>query len=203
VNARICHVFHAQVETATHATSRIVTDGAAGTRAKSRLLIGNGTGVRCVNAAQGTLLAEVVADWATADIGNTNRGIFYAYHDASNYLLVQYNGTSDRFEFLLRRSGTTVTAYKSQTVVKGTAYKIAARWTGVEAELGLSAYTASLFVDGTKGTDATAGGVMTEAGTANLEVGSTADAENWGGAIRRRLSRPYPMSDEEIGRFEA
>lgn len=203
VNTRICHVYHAQVEVSSHATSRIVTDGAAATRGKSRLLIGNNSGTRCVNAAQGTLLAEVIPDWATADIGNTNRGIFYAYHDASNYLLVQYNGTSDRFEFLLRRSGTTVTAYKATTVVAGTAYKIAARWTGVEAELDLAAYTASIFVDGVKGTDATAAGTMTETGTANLEVGSTGDAENWGGAIRRRLSRPYPMTDAEIGRFEA
>lgn len=203
VSTRVCHVFHAQAEVATNATSRIVTDGAAVTRAKSRLLIGNGTGLRCVNVAQGTVLAEVIPDWASADIGNTNRGILYAYYDASNYFLLQYNGTSDRFEFIGRRSGVTYTAYKATTVVAGTAYKLAGRWTGIEAELGLSAYTLSCFVDGVKGTDATMSGAVAEVASADLEVGSTTDAENWGGVVRRRLSRPYPMTDEEIGRFEA
>jgi hypothetical protein len=51
--------------------------------------------------------------------------------------------------------GSTVTATKTATVTRGTKYAIACRWTGVEGELDLAAYTVSVFVDGVKGTDAT------------------------------------------------
>lgn len=201
--SRINHLYHVEIDDRGQVGSRIVTDGAAVSRVKSRLLIENNSAKRCWIAAVGTAGAEVVPLWAAADIGNTNRTIFYVGHDASNWEWLYYDGTNDRWVFSRRVAGSTYNAVKSATPTRGTAYKIVARWTGTEGELDLTAFTASIFVDGVKGTDVGTGAAPTEAATVNLEVGSKADAENFDGHIRRRFVRPYALTDAEIARFEA
>ena len=114
---------------------------------------------------RGTLRLRLRAEQNGADMPNsTDHALFYWEVDSTNYDIVQLSKTSGgatRIEFERVISGSVdATAFASITLTRGTEYEIAVRWTSPsDGELGLSARTMSVFVDGTKGTDDQATGV--------------------------------------------
>jgi hypothetical protein len=67
--------------------------------------------------------------------------------------------------------------------------------------LDLTNFTASIFVDGTKGTDIVTSAAPTEASSPNMEIGSKSTGEFWDGQIRRIHSLQYVPSDAEAARI--
>lgn len=213
--SRVNRVFHVQFEDCPFATSRIVTDDAVYRRQDPELKVYQESATqRCYWEEQGTVLVEVIPHWSTADLITDTPTIYYITYGAEPvkfYDWLYYDAANTRWVFeRYVDQGVTPATYRailSGSVTRGTTYRVAARWTGVEAELGLTAYTLSLFVNGTQGTDDVA-----EDPTALItydneflrwgaKIGS--DSDSWSGHIRRRLVRPYPMTNAEIARFEA
>jgi hypothetical protein len=211
--SRVNYVFHVQFEKMRFATSRIVTDTESRTRNYTDLKIYQESATRrCYWTEQGTLLAEVVPHWSSSELASglkytvaiiTDQAEPEVFHD-----WVYYDSTAGQWVFERYIDDGTPVTYKATytaSVTRGTAYKIAARWTGVEAELDLAAYTYSIFVDGTKGTDDVGKAVPTIDwdGSQFLKIGDAENSSTFEGHIRRRLVRPYPMTDGEVARFEA
>jgi len=171
----------------------------SGGRAASRYYVTNNSGSRTLNAAQGSFQCEVNL---AAVSGAANQTVAYAYHDASNWWWVYWDGANARWVFEVRQAGSTYRAIKSTTPSTSTWYQIGARWTGSNAENGDAAYTLSIFFDRVKGTDATAGGVMSEAASSNFDFGSKAAAgtDQLNGQIRKIHSYAYVLTDTEMQR---
>lgn len=174
----------------------------SGGRAADRAYFENNIddGGRTWNAAQGTFFAEVRLE---AVSGAANQTVAYVYHDASNWAWCYWDGPNARWVFEIRAAGTTYRATKSATPSAATWYWIGARWTGAEAELDATAYTASVWVDGVKGTDVVVGAAMTQAFTSSLEIGTKAAAgtDTLNGTIRNIHSLPIVYTDDEMGRL--
>lgn len=172
---------------------------ASGGRAASRYYVTNNSSARTWNAAQGSFVCQVNL---AAVSGSANQTVAYCYHDASNYAWVYWDGANARWVFEEKVAGTTARAVKSASPSSATWYQIGARWTGTNLENGGPAYTLSVFVDGVKGTDATAAGVMTQAASSNLDFGSKAAAgtDQLNGQIRKIHSFQYVMTDTEMAR---
>lgn len=199
--SRINRVFHVQLENTRYPSSRIVTDDTKDSRGPTGWeMIQVSDDRRCYWEEQGTVLAEVVLDWNSTDLtagGGTVYSISYGTEPQEFSHTLGYSVASGKWTFGVYINPNTYTATVTQAVTAGTVYKVASRWTADNGELGLTNYTYSVFVDGTKGTDATG-----EAPPAITWDGEALAFGNVGGVIRRRLVRPYPMSDEEIARFE-
>lgn len=201
--SRISHLYHVQIEKGTFPTSRIVTDGAAVTRVKTELSHEITTAAKQYDPALGALWCQVTPDWSSADLGSTeDQYLFWmetnggADHDA-----LYYDASAGAFVFERKVGGSTYTASKTATVTRGTTYSLGCRWTGVEAELDLPAYTISVFVDGVKGTDATSA-APTFTSPEVLYRGSDASfAKQINGAVRELRIFPYAPADEEIARL--
>jgi hypothetical protein len=120
----------------------------------------------------------------------TNGG---ADHDA-----LYYDASAGAWVFERKVGVTTYQATKTASVTRGTAVKLAARWTGVEAELDLAAYTISVFVDAAKGTDATSA-APTFTSPETLHRGHDGSkAKHANGIIREVRIFPYAPTDEEV-----
>jgi len=165
----ISFVHHVQLEDKPYATSRIVTDGAAVTRAYDSLVISNNSGLRCWPATRGTLRFQFIPYWSSTD-GTIGAVFFHTYYDANNFTQLIYS--ADRFIFKRRVAGVDYSAEYVTAIVRGTTYELAARWTSDQGEHGLANYTLSVFVNGVKGTDATAV-AQVEASPADMYIGST------------------------------
>jgi hypothetical protein len=172
---------------------------ASGGRAAPRYKVTNNSTARTWLAAQGGFNCEV---YLAAVSGAANQAVAYAFHDASNWHYVYWDGTNARWVFEIRAAGTTYRAVKSATPSANTIYQIGARWTGSNLELGATAFTLSVWVDRVKGTDAVAAAAMTETATANLDFGSKAAAgtEQLNGNIRKIHVYQYVPSDVEMAR---
>lgn len=172
---------------------------AAGGVSAPRYYVTNNSGARTWNAAQGTFQCEVNLAAVSAV---ANQAIAYCYHDASNWAYVYWDGPNGRWVFEVRQAGTTYRATKSATPSSATWYQVGARWTGANLENDDPAYTLSIFIDGVKGTDATAGGAMTQAASSNLDFGSKAAAgtEQLNGQIRKIHSHQIVFTDTEMAR---
>jgi hypothetical protein len=181
----------------------ILTEASAVTVNASRHKLENTHAQRVVNETEGALALEALAFWDSADIGNTNRTLcHYSNDDGSTpYWTLRYNGTSDRWELEISAGGSTVAAYLAQAVVRGTAYIVVARWTGANAELDLPAYTASIIVNGVKGTDAVIPAGARDLGLGWLERGNKNGGEIWNGIIRLFHSFQYVPNDAECARL--
>jgi hypothetical protein len=202
--SRVNRVFHVQLEDTAYPTSRIVTDDVKLRRrtVDLRFVATNASNVDVYRQDQGTFLAEVTPYWDSADLltASVDRTVYYITQGAEPeewHHHLYYDGSAGQwvFEVYINGSGT-YQATLTQAVTAGTTYKVASRWTGTNGELGLSSYTYSVFVDGTKGTDATG------AAWPGYDGGETLDVGNPDGYLRRRLVRPYPMTDVEVARFE-
>ena len=201
--SRVSHLYHAQLENGNFATGRIVTDGAVVTRVKTELSHEVTTAAKIYDPALGAFWCQVTPDWSSADLGSTeDQYVFWmetnggADHDA-----LFYDASAGSWVFERKVGGSTYTATKTASVTRGTTYSIGCRWTGVEAELGLTAYTISVFVDGVKGTDAVSA-APTFTSPENLYRGSDATfAKHINGAMRELRILPYAPTDEEIARL--
>jgi len=180
----------------------ILTEAAAVTTPKTRFTMANSAPVRVVNEAQGALTWEVIPFWNSADIGSTYRTVFYhANSDGSLAIWGGYDGANARWFVSLTGGGSTVTAYKAASVVRGTMYRFVFRWTGSNAELDLPAYTASVLIDGTKGTDASIPASLRDQVLPTLEIASKSDAQRISGLQRLFHSLQWVPNDTECARL--
>ncbi len=172
---------------------------ASGGRAAPRYKVTNNSANRTWLAAQGGFVCEV---YLAAVSGAAKQTVAYAYHDASNWHHVFWDGANARWVFEVRAAGTTYRATKSASPSANTVYQIGARWTGSNLELGATAYTLSVWVDRVKGTDAVAAAAMTETASAFIDFGSKAAAgtEQLNGQIRKMHVFQYVPSNEEMAR---
>jgi hypothetical protein len=197
--ARVNRVFHVQLENQLCAGSRIVTDDVKFERAATVLSytqISNAR--RCYQEDQGTFFCEVVPFFDSDDgLGGTIYNIEYPDEPIEFQHNLSYDTSTDVFKFTVFIDPNTYAATFSQTVTRGTVYKVACRWTYDSGELDLPNYTYSVFVDGVKGTDDTG-----EAPPTITWAGELLNFGVFNGIIRRRCLIPYPMTDEEIARFE-
>jgi len=187
------------VDTAAYGSGGLYMLSSSGGRAAPRYYVTNNSGKRTLNAAQGSFVCEVNL---AAVSGAANQAVAYCYHDASNWWYLYWDGPNARWVFEVRQAGSTYRATKSATPSSATWYQIGARWTGSNGELGASPYTLSVWVDRVKGTDAVAGGAMTEAASSNFDFGSKAAAgtEQLNGQIRKIHSFQEVMNDTEMAR---
>lgn len=202
---QINHVYHVQLERNRFPTSRIVTQTAVVTREADTLEISNNSDGRVWDPARGTFFCEIIPTWSSGDLPGTIRKIIaIAWHsNIDNTDEISYNQTTSSFVFRRTIGGTTFTATKATTVVAGTKYAIAARWTSDEGELDLANFTASIFVDGVKGTDATASSSATLASYATLHIGllGTDTQFSVDAYVRHFMVSPFALTDEEIARL--
>jgi len=199
--SRISHLYHGQIEKGSFATSRIVSQlGVAQTRNKTEHTIEVTTAAKVYDPALGAWFCEFVPGWSSADLGSSeDRYIFWQEtNGGADHDTLFYDASAGAFVFERKVGASTYTATKTASVTRGTAVKLAARWTGAEGELDLTAYTVSVFVDGVKGNDATsAAPTFTSPETLHRgHDGSKANHAN--GAIREVRVFPYALADEEI-----
>jgi hypothetical protein len=145
----------------------------------------------------------VTPDWSSADLASTEDQYIYwmetnggADHDA-----LYYDASAGAWVFERKVGASTYTASKTASVTRGTTYAIASRWTGVEAELGLTAYTVSVFVDGVKGTDATSAAPTFTSPEVLYRGSDSSFAKHINAAVREVRILPYAPTDEEIARL--
>jgi hypothetical protein len=200
---RIARVYHVQLEDKAWATSRIVTTATTYTRALQTYTVTNTSGKRPLNSTGGTYLAQVVPLFSAADAlaGNVDLYLLDMTYDASNWFRVYYDVSAGNLLFEIRAAGTTTTATKAWSPVRGTTYKIAARWTSSVGELDLTARTHSIFVDGVKGTDATRAADPTRTAADMYRGGNSAGAA-CNASYTRHLISQVVLTDAEIGRFQ-
>lgn len=189
-----------QIERQKFPSSAILTETAGVTRAVDRLLVSNNSSGRCWHNTRGTGKATVKPEWDAADVTAQNKTVVYVGHDANNYEWVYFDGANARWVFERRVAGTIYRAVKGASPVRGTAYALGWRWTSSEGELGLTNFTASIFVDGVKGTDVATTAAPTEVATVNMEVGSKAAAEHFDGNIYYFELIQLPFTDAEMAR---
>ncbi|HET9693061.1 MAG TPA: hypothetical protein VFP48_01660, partial [Steroidobacteraceae bacterium] len=177
----------------------IITTTAAVTRAASTWsYVHNPTKVWEV--ARGAFACEV--RWAWPGPGSGNSTIAWLPLGPDNWEWIYWDATNTRWVFERKVATTVYRATYSGSVTYDTDYKIVARWTGSHGELGLTPFTASIFVNGVKGTDVTTGAAPTDSGGAGiLELGSKSGAEHLNGRIRLIRSLQWVPNDEEVGRM--
>jgi len=171
---------------------------AAGGRAQEVYYVTNSSGARTWNAERGTFECEV----NLATVSGGFQVVAAAYHDASNFAEIAWDGAAGQWKFLYRAGGSTATAYKAASPSSGVWYQIGARWLSSSGEYGGTARALSIWIDRVKGTDAAAGATMTEVATPTygLEFGALAGAAPLDGQIRKIASYAYPKSDVEMSR---
>jgi hypothetical protein len=196
---QINHLYHVQLEKQKWPSSAIVSEGTTYTRTADQLLIQMAAGTEEWPPERGTFRAKVQPAWSAADVAE-NHTVAYAQHDASNYDWLYYDGVNMRWVFERKAGGTTYRATKSASPVAGTVYTLAARWTSSLGEFGFPTYTISVFVDGTKGTDATAA-ALTTASAPTLELGCKAAAEQLDGNLWAVEITPQALSDAAVARY--
>jgi hypothetical protein len=195
-------VYFVQLEPGRWPTSRILTRTATVARTAGRLLVSNNTAARAWNAARGTARITLVPWWTSSEVGSTAFTLLWISYDANNSIRLWYDGSAGAWKFTRTRGGVATTASITASTTRGTEVELVVRWASTELELGLAAYTGSVFAAGTKGTDDTsAAGAPTEVGTCDLEIGSgsSAYADGW---IRRLLITPLVLLDEQIARAD-
>jgi len=192
---------HVQIEQAKFVSSRILTEAAIKTRENDILLVSNNSTARSWNNAQGAFPCEVIPGWDAADVNTENKTVIFVGHDADNWEWLYYDGTNARWVFERKVATTIYRAIFAATPTRGTAVKIGARWTGSNGELDLTNFTASIFVDGVKGTDVVTVAAPTEADTVDIEFGNKSEAEYFDGQMRLFHSFQYVPTDLEMKRL--
>lgn len=205
VAAKTAYVYHAQIEAQAWASeSRMVADSAASfARPIDVLTISNNTGVRCWPNAVGSGLFEYVPKWNISAARSTD--LFYFFdlvYDANNRFRLYYRQNTAELVFEVKRAGVAIEAVKSWTPTRDVATLLGYRWTSIEGEHNLAAYTASVFVAGVKGTDAvSAGGMPIEASPSSMYIGADSTG-TWSadGVQRYIVKTQQALLDAEMGR---
>ena len=206
---RINHVYHVQLEKLAWATSRIVTDSASVTRADASLSYSQTTSALANwPHTRGTVTFDFIPEWDRDDLmaGGMSGGV------AAHFFVLPYSGSNDIFHiffdaitgylnFVIGSGGVNYGAvHYDWNPVRGQTYKIAARWTSSEGELGLAPLTASVFVDGVKGASEGVFVSPTAVYPSTLYVGSNVTTYTPNGAMRRIRITQQVLTDEEIAR---
>ncbi len=192
-------VGHAQTEEGRYPTSRILTEGATVTRAAASREYAWTTATRLLLAAQGGLALAVQTEWDAAEVPSGRRTLLSLVHDADNGLWFGWDAT-DGLVLEIEVAGTTYTASTPWSPVAGTTYRVGAFWCSSRGELGNTAYTLNVCLDGVLGTADVAAASMTEAASGDLEVGSLAGADHWDGGWRELRTVQYVPTAGELGR---
>lgn len=150
----------------------------------------------------GTFLVECISGFDAADMDAYGGfpALKHLEFDANNRWLLFYNSGTQTLDFLVEVAGATVAASIAWAPVRGTRYRIGARWIGAAGELGETPYTISVFLDGVRGTDAVRAGDPVEADSV-LYLGGDGIGNAFNGTIRRIVSVQFPMTDAEIAGF--
>lgn len=146
---------HVQLEDLPWFSSRIVTDTVAVTRAQCRLLISNNGAARFWRRNSGTAFFGFQSLWSTT---NTSAAAYVfvlasCVFDANNWMKVYYDSAAGQWVFQRRAAGVNYNATFTRTMAVLDQVMVTIRWAGIDAELGLTALTQSIFVNGVKGTD--------------------------------------------------
>lgn len=171
-------VGHVQIEQGEYATSPILTEAAAVTRAADSLAFQNDHGKRVWPLAEwgGTARIAFRLLWSSSELAaGAVRTILEAYFDASNYDRVYYDQGTASLIFKRVRAGVATSATYATALTAGTLYRLAVRVASRFGEWGLAAYTQSIFLEGVKGTDAVAAGVHVLPSHHSFRVGTNDD----------------------------
>lgn len=175
--------------------------------------ISNTLGKRCINLAQGALSLRFFPAWrGDEQPAGTIHTLAYVRYDDDNSLLLRHQTNVDGLTGLLfqvRASGTTYECrlpVNPVNLVPAAGYKVTARWTGPQGELGLPPHTASLFLGGPaigttlKSADATFT-PPTETDESYLEIGSALGSNHLDGWVREIRSSQWVPTDAEAMRL--
>lgn len=203
---RISHLYHVQLEKGKFPTSRVVSDGSAGVRVKTELSHPNPTAAKIYQPDVGTFFCTFVPDWSSSDLSASadDQIIFQARLNSNTDAdRLYYDAANARWVFSRTVSGgeSTYSAFKAGAVTRGAPYRLAARWTGVEGELGLTAYTLSVFEGGIKGTDSAAAATVATNGDIFVRGSNYVFANQCNGLMGEIRIFPYALTDEEIARL--
>lgn len=154
-SARVNRAYHWQLEQKRWATSRIISDGSAGTRAADTVKVTNDTSGKTIwPVAHGTWELTFRPLYDAADLAAGS--LFYLLsleYDASNKWELFYDKDAAALKFVIRAAGVNYTASGAYVPARGVEQKVAIRWTSAsDGELSLTALTADIFVGTTKGT---------------------------------------------------
>ncbi len=208
-NNKVAYLYHVQLEENPWASSRIVTGAAGVTRSAALLSYENPQANRIWSADRGGFSCKVLPDWSEPVIGaGAFKTLAFCYHNANNYALIAWDKDGAQWIFQVVVGGVSAQAFKSTSgtpVSNAVPTAIAARWTSSVGELGLTAYTLSIFVDGVKGTDAVAAGPMVELDAsdgvgAGLYLGSKNGIYFLDGIVWDVEIVPFVQTDDEIAR---
>jgi len=149
-------VGHVQLEKGGFTSTRMVSDGSAFTRSADQIYLENTwASGDVIPVLHGTIEFVLQSWWNEADVAASDKKyIFDLQYDASNWFACYYDQASALIKFEIRAAGTTYTASgPAFSWSARTDTKVAVRWTGTEGELNLTPLTASVFINGVKGTD--------------------------------------------------
>lgn len=207
-SARVNHAHHAQIDYVSGGThgwpsSRVVTDTAAVTRAADVVTIANDGDASHViwTRERGTIEFEWIPLFDAGDVGSSaTYYLLYLQYSAGHRWSAWYDKAAGELRFRVTVASTDYTAGIAITPVAGTVYRVALRWTGTEGELGLTAGTADIFIDGVKGTAVVFGTPPTYTNAVSIYVGSSGGSAGTfaNAAVRRLRFMPFCKSDAEL-----
>lgn len=206
----ISHVYHMQWEKGRWASSWIVTDAAEVPREPNRLTFESEAEPHVWLVDRGTCTFRLRTHWDRGDITalGVNLALLRLEHDGAlvhNREIVRYEPATGRIAFDRGAGGDAPAAAFKEIVsaTRGVEYKVAVRWCSEKGELGLPAFTQSVFVDGVKGTDAAIARVPIPGATVRIYGGWTPLAAGLepGVEISDLNVYAYPVPDEEIPRL--
>lgn len=153
-------VGHVQLEVGNYATSPILTEATAVTRAADSAYYDNNHGKRVWPAEALTARMGYVPLFSTSELpAGAVRVLLDSSYDADNYDRLFYDQASASIVFRRRRRATNTDATKAVTLTAGQLARFGLRACSSRGEWGLSPYTLSVLAEGVKGTDAIAAGV--------------------------------------------
>lgn len=205
--AGVVSLFHTQIEggttTTDSVTSRIHTTTATATRAADYLAFGETLDAVTWPRDGGTVLFEFRPNWDAEEQAPLVAKNLFRIEYSSGWMdacFVEIGGG-----LKLRRLVDSVSYNASHTAVlsrsaKGVSnwYRLACRLVGSEGDLDLTAWTLSLFVDGTKGTDVVAIPQNNLPSAATLYLGGSSTGTAGDGNFRNVVILPWVLTDDEI-----
>lgn len=235
-NGTTAHVYHVNAAPVGDASapfqagfgSRIVNDASTQVAQANFLSIYNGFDTLTTRQRwpifRGTALALIVLAWNAADIVSDHPIFDVPYDDTVgvNYfrLILEYNGGSPQLAFRINDgTGEVVAAVSLTGFVIGDLVRATARWTSAAGELGLPAFTASVFIQKigaydqagalqvspgalAKGNDVVyqrPGAQATRINIGSMLAPTDADVKSLDSILLDFLVVPRPMPDDEIG----
>jgi hypothetical protein len=121
------------------ASSRILTpSGASVARSSDCYIWDDPSGLRTINASQGTILWRFTPLWSSANLASLGLTfeIFRVVYDANNRFSVFYQGDNARWRCQRRQGGANTNLDTNKAIVAGTTYTGAMRWASSNGELG-------------------------------------------------------------------